>query len=102
MLLGKIQLKGLKNISKYLSMCGIFLVILNITIIITYAQPPHEYFHSSWPSEIVWYYNSNTGFTYGVERQLQLHRHSDQRPLYRSNQRHNNQGNNQCSDQFNQ
>jgi len=65
MLLGKIQLKGLKNISKYLGICGIFLVILNITIIITYAQPPHEHFHSSWPPEIVWYYNSNTGFTYG-------------------------------------
>ena len=65
MLLGKIQLKGLKNISKYLGICGIFLVILNITIIITYAQPPHEHFHGSWPPEIVWYYNSNTGFTYG-------------------------------------
>jgi len=65
MLLRKVQLKELKNSSNYLSLYGTLFVILNVTIIIAYAQGPLEHFHSSWPSEIVWYYNSNTGFTYG-------------------------------------
>jgi WD40 repeat protein len=58
------HLKGVKDILKYLSYYSIFFMISNIFITIIYAQP-HEHIHLGWPPEIVWYYNSNTGFTYG-------------------------------------